>query len=95
MSKLKYPRNTSTSSLRVAELLSSLYRALVGGLAQEVLLARVAEEVGVGVAVAHVGERVRADEPLVARLDVDRRVAGALAGCSTGGRRRRRRRGRS
>ena len=44
------------------------------GLAQEVLLARGAHEVGVGVAEAHVVERVLAAQPLVAGLDVDRRV---------------------
>ena len=47
------------------------------GLAQEVLLPRRAHEVGVGVAEAHVVERVLAAQPLVAGLDVDRRVARA------------------
>jgi hypothetical protein len=43
-------------------------------LAQEVLLARGAEEVVVAVAVADVVERVLAHELLVAGLHVDRRV---------------------
>ena len=47
-------------------------------LAQELLLAGVAEDVRVGVAVADVGQRVRADQALVAGLDVDRREPGAL-----------------
>src|ERR1051326_4556246 len=42
---------------------------------QEELLARDAEEVGVEVAIANVGERVVAVEPLVAGPEVDRRVA--------------------
>ena len=52
---------------------------LLLGLADEVLLARDAHEVRVGVAVAHVGQRVVAAQPLVAGLDVDRLVGGV--GC--------------
>ena len=48
--------------------------ALLLGLADEVLLAGGADDVGVGVAVAHVVERVAAAQPLVAGLDVDRGV---------------------
>ena len=54
------------------QLLRALGRA---HLAQEVLLAGGADEVVVVVAVAHVGERVLAAQLLVARVDVDRRVA--------------------
>ena len=72
---------------------------LVLGLAQEVLLARRAHEVGVGVAEAHVVQRLRAAELLVAGADVDLGVLRADAagrgwsGSSAGRRRRRRSRG--
>ena len=58
--------------LAVAEQLAGA--ELVLGLADEVLLAGGADQVGVGVAEADVVERVRAAELLVARLDVDRGV---------------------
>ena len=51
----------------------------VAHLAQEVLLARGADEVVVAVAVADVGQRVGAAELLVARVDVDHRVAAGAA----------------
>ena len=44
------------------------------GVAEEVLLARGADEVGVGVAVAHVLQRLFAAEQLIAGLDVDFRI---------------------
>ena len=51
-------------------------RDLLAQIAQEVLLAGDAHEVGVGVAVAHVGERVFVAELLVAGLEVDVGVVG-------------------
>ena len=61
--------------------LEQLARAeLVLGLAQEVLLARGADKVGVLVAEAHVGERVVVAELLVSRLQVDLRVRLAGSG---------------
>ena len=59
--------------LALADVQQRAHAVLVDDLAQEVLLARGAEEVAVAVAVADVVERVLALELLIARLDVDRR----------------------
>ena len=59
--------------------ISSFFPFGVAHLAQEVLLARGADEVVVAMAVADVGERVGAAELLVARVDVDHRVAAGAA----------------
>ena len=68
------------SSLRLETSSSARIASWCGDLAQEVLLARGAEEVVVAVAVADVVERVLALDLLVARLHVDRRVGLARGG---------------
>ena len=69
MSEVVYSVKMSIRSLRPRTQLVD--RHPLAGVADEVLLARRADQVGVGVAVAHVLQRFFAAEQLVAGLDVD------------------------
>ena len=72
MSEVVYSVKISISLLRSSDQIRD--RDPLAGGAEEVLLARGADDVGVGVAVAHVLQRPSAAHHLVARLHVDLRV---------------------